>query len=66
MLMLLLVSNIGFVADKEPEDGDEVVGESEEDDGLVGGGEGSVFVARFESWLGTRNTGGARIAGGRV
>jgi len=66
VLMLLLVFNFGFVADEEPEDGDEVVGESEEDDGLVGGGEGSVFVARFESWVGTRNTGGARIAGSRV
>ena len=66
MLMLLLVSNIGFVADEEPKDVDEVVGEGEEDDEVVGGGEESVFVARFESWLGTRNTGGARIAGGRV
>ena len=65
MLMLLFVSNIGFVADEEPKDGDEVVkGGEEEDDEAVGGGEESVFVARFESWVGTRNTGGARIAGG--
>ena len=64
--MLLLVSNIGFVEDKEPKDDNEGVGEGEEDDEAVGGGEESAFVARFESWVGTRNTGGARIAGSRV